>query len=322
MPVIQITNVYKGDVLRIVQNCTPEGFSVRTLQEISEDELISRVADADYILASGRVKISRAVLEKAKNLKMIQRTGVGLDSLDLDAIKEAGIPLYVNKGVNSQSVAEHTILLMLACLRRLTLIDHNSKNGIWNSKEQAIDTRELSGKTVGIIGMGNIGQRVAEILRAFHAKVLYFSIPRESRETEDSLNIEYVPMDQLLSQSDIITLHCPMTPDTKGVINEQTISLMKDGVTIVNTARGGLIDEKALYEAIESGKVGFAGLDVHAGEPYNPEDKLILSRRVIATPHIGGVTYDAFEKMISDAMRNIVLFEKGELEAIQPFRMI
>ncbi len=322
MPLIQITNTYKGNVLKIVENCTPEGFRIRTLKENSEKELVSLIEDAEYILASGRVKIDTTVLEKAKKLKMIQRTGVGLDSLDLKAIQEAGIPLYVNRGVNSQSVAEHTILLILACLRRLTLIDYNSKNGIWNSKEQAIDTRELSGKVVGIIGMGNIGKRVAEILRVFHAKVLYFSVPRESDETETSLGIEYVPLNQLFEQSDIISLHCPITPDTKEVINEQTIGRMKDGVTIVNTARGGLIDEQALFRAIEMGKVGFAGLDVHAEEPYSLNDKLIVSNRVIATPHIGGVTYDAFAKMISDAMRNIAFFENGDLEAIQPYRLI
>ena len=322
MPVIQITNAYKGDVLEIVRKCAPDGFDVRVLEENTEAELITRVGDADYILASGRVRIGRAVLESAKRLKMIQRTGVGLDSLDLDQIRAAGIPLYVNQGVNAQSVAEHAVLLILACLRRLTLADANSKRGIWKSKEQAIVTRELSGRTVGIVGLGNIGRRVAAILKAFDAQVLYFDAFRRDTEAENALGIRYVPLEQLFRQSDVVTLHCPLGSDTQALVNERTLDQMKDGVVVVNTARGGLIDEAALLKAVETGKVAFAGLDVHAREPYGADDALVQSDHVIATPHIGGVTYDAFYQMISKAMENIRLFEQGELDRIEPYRAL
>ncbi len=322
MSIIQITNTYRGSVLEIVQGLVPDGFSIRTLDNNSENELLAHVADADYILASGRVRISKAVLERAEKLKMIQRTGVGLDSLDLEAIKDKGIPLYVNKGINSQSAAEHTILLILACLRKLTWIDSNSKKGIWKSKEQAITTHELFGKTVGIIGLGNIGSRVAEILKAFGSKTIYYSANRKSLSVEEKLGVEYVPLDQLFSLADIITLHCPITPETRGLIHEDALRQMKDGVILVNTARGGLIESEALYRAIQTGKVSFAGLDVYAQEPFDSDDKLIHSEQVIATPHIGGVTYDAFSKMIADAMRNIAHFENGEYEAIQQYRVI
>ena len=321
MPIIQITNSYSDKVLEIVQTCTPDGFSVRTLKSNSEEGLISCISDADYILASGRTKISRAVLDNAPNLKMIQRTGVGLDSLDIDAIKEKGIPLYVNAGVNSQSVAEHTVLLMLACLRRLTALDRNSKEGIWKSKEQAIDTYELCGKTVGIIGLGSIGCKVAAMLKAFNVKTLYYSVDDVAQDVEKELGAERVPLDMLLRQSDIITLHCPLTDDTKCLINDITLSQMKDGVIIVNTGRGGLIDEDAMYSAIVSGKVRSAGLDVHAQEPFSSESRLIPLDRVIATPHVAGVTYDSFFNMMSQAMRNIALFEKGELDAIKQYRL-
>lgn len=322
MPIIQITNTYKGEVRKIVEDCTPEGFIVRTLNSNSQEELETLIGDADYMLASGRVKINSDVLENARNLKMIQRTGVGLDSLDLDAIRSAGIPLYVNKGVNAQSVAEHAILLMLACLRKLTIIDRNSKIGIWKSKEQAITTHELHGKTVGLIGLGNIGSRVATILKAFGVKTVYYAAYRESTETEKELGAEFVSMEQVFSQADIISLHCPLTPDTKGLIDDSALALMKDGVIIINTARGGLIDEKALYRAIESGRVGFAGLDVYAKEPFSTDNKLIASERVIASPHIAGVTYDAFAKMITEAMKNIVLFDRGEIGAIEQNRVV
>lgn len=322
MPLIQITNTYQGDVLDIVRQCTPEGFQIRTLESNTEQALLSCIADADYILASGRVKISRAVLEQAPRLKMIQRTGVGLDSLDLDAMRDLGIPLYVNQGVNSQSVAEHTILLMLACLRRLTLLDRNLKQGVWKSKEQAITTRELCGKTVGLIGLGSIGSRVAAILRAFQVKTLYHTTSRKSPELEHELGIEYASLEQLYAQADIVSLHCPSTPETRGMIHADALRLMKDGVVIVNTARGGLIDEAALLRAIQSGKVAFAGLDVHAEEPCPPHDPIIASDRVIATPHVGGVTYDAFSAMMTAAMRNIALFEQGDLAAIADKRKL
>lgn len=319
MPVIQITNNYKDDVLNIVRDCVPDGFEIRILPENTEDALISVVGDADYILASGRVKINRAVLEKASKLKMVQRTGVGLDSLDLDALKNKKIPLYVNQGVNSQSVAEHTILLILACLRKLTLLDRNTKSGIWRKQEQGIATYELQGKTVGIVGMGNIGRKVAALLAAFGANVVYYDQYRQAENTEKELKITYQPLETVLMEADVLTMHCPLTEKTRHLIRRDTLQNMKDGVIIVNTARGELIDEGALLDAIESGKVAFAGLDVHAEEPIAKGDRLTASDKVIATPHIGGVTFDSFHMMMKAAMRNIEKFEKGELDEIAQY---
>jgi phosphoglycerate dehydrogenase-like enzyme len=314
--IIQITNTYKGAVLDIVRSCVPEGFEIRTLPENTQEALMACVPEADYILASGRVKLDRQVLACAGRLRMIQRTGVGLDSLDLDAIRERGIPLYVNQGVNSQSVAEHTILLILACLKKLCLIDRNTKNGVWQKQAQGVTTFELAGKTVGIVGMGHIGQRVAHILNSFGAKILYYAPSRQPETLERELGAVYTPLDELLSRSDVVTLHCPLTEQTRGMICQESLASMKDGVIIVNTARGGLVDEAALLEAIDSGHVAFAGLDVHGEEPIPAGNRLVMSDHVIATPHIGGVSYDAFHRMMSEAMRNIRCFDQGQLEQI------
>lgn len=319
MKTIQITNTYKGAVLELVQDCVPEGFQIRTLPENSTEALLSCVADADYILASGRAKITGEVLDKAERLKMIQRTGVGLDSLDLAAIQARHIPLYVNQGVNAQSVAEHTILLILACLRKLTRLDRNTKNGVWQKQAQGITTYELYGKTVGIVGMGNIGRKVVGLLNAFGAKVIYYDQYRQPESAERELKILYQPLETVLAQADVLTLHCPLTEETRMLINENTLQRMKDGVVIVNTARGGLIDEAALLDALGNGKVAFAGLDVHAEEPVAKGDRLTAADRVIATPHIGGVTYDSFRQMMQAAMRNIEKFEKGELAEIAQY---
>jgi phosphoglycerate dehydrogenase-like enzyme len=318
MKTIQITNTYKGAVLDLVQCCVPEGFQIQTLSENSIEALLSCVADADYILASGRVKITKEVLDRAEKLKMVQRTGVGLDSIDLEALKQKNIPLYVNQGVNAQSVAEHTILLILACLRKLTLLNRNTKKGVWEKQAQGITTYELRGKTVGIVGMGNIGRKVAGLLNAFGVEMIYCG-HRQPESVEQELNVTYQPLETVLAQADVLTMHCPLTKETSRMINRNTLQEMKDGVVIVNTARGDLIDEAALFDALQKGKVSFAGLDVHAEEPIAKGNRLIADDRVIATPHIAGVTYDSFFQMIQAAMRNIEKFDKGELAEIDQY---
>lgn len=320
MPVIVLSNVYQGKPLEILKECVPAGFSLKILPELSEEALIKSVPEADYILASGRLRISEKVIENAASLKMIQRTGVGLDSIDRIALKNRNIPLYVNQGVNSQSVAEHTVLLILACLRQLCAVNANTKNGIWNKQAQGVTTHELCGKTVGMIGMGNIGRSTAAILKAFGAKLLYHDMFRRSPEEEEALGLRFASLDELLEAADIVSLHCPLTDTTRKMICRETLALMKDGVIIVNTARGGLIDEAALSDAISSGKVGYAGLDVHAEEPIKDMNGLISSDRVIVTPHIGGVTYDSFYRMMSEAMKNILLFHQGKTDEIESFR--
>ncbi len=290
------------------------------LDSVSQVELESKADLADYILASGNLKINRKVLEKGENLKMVQRAGVGLDSLDLPTLKEHGIPVYVNRGVNSNSVAEHTLMFMLAALRRLPAICSNTKNGIWRKQEQGVTTRELATQVVGIVGAGNIGQAVANFLNGFGCRILYYDVCRLSEEEELRLHMEYSDLDDLFRQSDVITLHCPMTDDTKGFICAENIAKMKDGVILINTSRGKLINEEDLLDALNSGKVGFAGLDVYCEEPLK-NFTLVRHEHVMCTPHIAGNTYDSFYRMIEYAMRNIALYDKGRLEEIEEHRL-
>lgn len=321
MPLIQITNTYNGQVLNIVRDCVPRGFSIRLLKENTKDALLSCVKDADYILASGRVPIDEDVLAQAPNLKMVQRTGVGLDSLDLGALQRCGIPLYINQGINAASVAEHALLLMLASLRKLPIVVQNTKNGVWKKQAQGVQTRELGKQTVGIVGMGNIGQRVAKLLNSFGAQVLYYDVFRQSAEHEQELKIRYVSLEELFKKADVITLHCPLTAQTKEIICAESIAKMKDGVVIVNTSRGGLVKEEDLTAALETGKVAFAGLDVFSEEPVK-NTELLQQENLICTPHIAGVTYDSFLQMMQGAMRNIAFFEEGKLLEIEQYRRI
>jgi D-3-phosphoglycerate dehydrogenase len=307
--------------MKIVQEFAPADFKLITLQELSYETIVNAASEADYILAGGRLKIDDTILIVATNLKMIQRSGVGLDSLDFVAIKKRNIPVYVNQGVNADSVAEHTLLLMLSCLRNLPTINQNTHKGIWSKQEQGIKTFELKNKTVGLIGMGNIGQRVAKLLQAFGAEVLYYSEFRCTEDIERLLGIENVSIEDLVRESDIISLHCPLNDQTRNIMDAQNLSRMKNGAILVNTARGGLIDEGALYDNLISGHIRAAALDVHVYEPMKADDKLNSLDNIILTPHIGGVTYDSFSQMIEEAMYNIKMFEEGRIDLIEDRRL-
>ncbi len=322
MKTILLTNLYKSEPLKIVQSQVPEGFTIKFLTEQTERCLIEEIKEADYMLAGGRLRIGVEALDNAVKLRMIQRTGVGLDAIDLDVLREKNIPLYVNQGVNSQSVAEHTLLLILSCLRRLTEINANTHNGIWKKQEQGVCTHELRGKTVGIIGMGNIAQCLVNLLSGFGVTILYDNIFKMSDEFEKQYNMRFVSKDELFASSDIISINCALTDETKNLINRDTIAGMKDGVIIVNTARGQIVDSNAVAEGLSSGKIAFAGLDVHECEPISEDYPLKNVSNAILTPHIGGVTYESFFNMMHDAMRNIELFDKGKLQKIEQYRYL
>ena len=322
MKTILLTNHYSPAPYRILLEELPGGFVLQMLERSDTDNLTEMISEADYLLASGRVRVTSEVLAKAQRLKMIQRTGVGLDSLDLDAIRARCIPLYVNQGVNAQSVAEHTLLLILACLRRLPQIHRTTAAGIWKKQAQGVQTAELAGKTVGLIGLGQIGKTVAGLLAAFRAKVIYYDPFRLPEAEEQTLGLAYLPLQELAARSDVISLHCPMTPETANMVDAAFLEQMQNGAILVNTARGGLVDSSALVEALKTGKLSFAGLDVFDSEPLPPSSPLLGLENVILTPHIAGVTADSFRRMMREAMRNIDCFERGMQEQIAPFRYL
>lgn len=323
MPKILHTAKYTGLPLEILQNACPSGFVVKTLDELSYQQLVKEAVDADYFLVSGRLPIDKTVLDAAKNLKMIQRTGVGTDMLDKEEIKRRGIPVYVNAGVNSRSVAEHTLMLILATLKRLPQINKQLHEGIWKKQASGVSTSELFGKTVGIVGMGHVGRTVASMLRPFGAHVIYTDVVRRSEAEEKELGLTYCnSFMELLPQVDILTLHCPMVTENLEALNSTTIAMMKKGSIIINTARGKLINPDALYDAVKSGHIRAAGIDTHYEEPIKEGYKLAELNNVILTPHIGGLSYEAFHQMMHDAMENIKTFEEENLSLIEKHRII
>lgn len=324
MPKILHTYRYTGRPWEILQSVVPDGYEIKTLDTPSYEQLVKEAENADYFLVSGRLPIDKRVLDAAKNLKMIQRTGVGTEMLDKEEIKQRGIPVYVNLGVNARSVAEHTLTLILSCLKRIPAIDRQVRQGVWKKQETGTSCYELYGKTVGLVGMGAIGRQVASYLRAFGARILYTDLYQLSSEQECSLNATYVEsLEELLPQVDILSLHCPLTSENLELINAETLAMMKDGSIIINTARGKLINESDLYCALQSGKIRAAGLDVHYNEPIQIEEHLLSKLdNVILTPHIGGLSYETFHTMMKDAVDNIIEFDRGMIDAIIGKRII
>ena len=322
MPKILHTARYTGIPWEILKDVVPEGFSVKTLDELNYDCLVCEVVDADYLLVSGRLPIDEGVLSAAKHLKMIQRTGVGTEMLDVEAIKAHGIPVYVNAGVNAQSVAEHTLTLILACLKRLPQINQQTHQGVWKKQQVGVTTRELKGKTVALVGMGNIGRMVAQMLQAFDAKIIYTDVVRQTAETEQRLGLTYYDsFETMLPEADVLSFHCPLVKENTEILNQHTLAMMKKGAIVVNTARGKLINPNDLYEALASGQLSSAALDTHYEEPIKEGYRLAALENVILTPHIGGLSYEAFHQMMADAVENIVAFEEGRLTEIEAKRL-
>lgn len=317
MPKILHTYRYTGRPWEILKSVVPDGFTVKTLDEPTQEQLIKEAADADYFLVSGRLQINKEVLDNAPKLKMIQRTGVGTEMLDLDAIRDRNIPVYVNAGVNARSVAEHTLTLILSCLKRVPAIDKQVRAGIWKKQETGVSCHELYGKIVGLVGMGNIGRQVAAFLHCFGAKIVYTDICRMNKEQEVSLGASYVPsFEELLPKVDILSFHCPLTDKNKEMLNTSTISLMKNGAIVINTARGKLINETDLCDALSNGKLASAGLDVHYEEPMKKDDPLCALDNAILSPHIAGLSFETFHTMMKDAVDNIIIFNSGKTQLI------
>lgn len=309
-PTILLTNYYPETALTTIRQELPGGFTLLSLPQPGREAVQAQIAQADYLLAGGHVALDAEMLDAAVRLKMVQRTGVGLNHVDLKALETRGIPLYVNSGVNAHSVAEHTLALMLATLRQLPLADKALKTGQWPRYTLGISNQELRGKTIGLIGLGHIGQAVARCLSGFSVHVIYNTPHRVPVDLEQELKCHYSPFDELLSTADIISLHCPFDVTKKNwLLGETEIRKMKPGVIFINTARGQLVDPQALFKALQEGHIRGAGLDVFEKEPLPTEHPLTTLDNVVLTPHIAGLSRETFRHMMRCAFQNIQDFE-------------
>lgn len=265
---------------------------IRKLGEVlyKPADLKGSLADADVLIVRSATKVTRELIANAKKLKLVARGGVGLDNVDQAACKEKGIKVMNTPGASTNAVAELAIGLMLGALRNIQKAHWQMKNNKWEKK--TLIGREMEGKTLGVIGYGRIGAAVGKKAHALGMKVVAFNpAPRH----EDGIVRFVDDLGEFFAQSDIITLHAALTDGTKNIINKNNINKMKSGVFIINTARGEMIDEDALYEACKSGKVAGAAIDVYREEPY--KGKLLELDNVYFTPHLGASTKEAQMKI-------------------------
>lgn len=259
-------------------------------------DILKFCSEADAFITRGFIKIPREVLEASGRLKVIGVHGVGVDHIDVDFAEKRGIRIVRTPEALTESVAEFALGLMLSLLRKIPLADAAVRRGEWDKKYNVLVGAELMGKTVGILGLGRIGSAVAKRLCGFNVNLIYYQRNR-SLELENQLGVKYVPLNELLRVSDIISIHVPLTSETRHMISFKEFALMKHGVYIVNTARGAVIDEKALYEALVSGKVAGAALDVFESEPLNSDNPLTRLYNVILAPHLAASCEETLKRL-------------------------
>jgi lactate dehydrogenase-like 2-hydroxyacid dehydrogenase len=280
------------------------------------DEILARAPDAEVLLVNPTITVSRELIEGLPKLKLIQTEGVGYEGVDLDAAHERGVYVCNCRGVNARAVAEQTVMLMLCCLRDVinghedVLEGRQNEKKVYYMKTGAL--RELGDCTVGFLGYGAIGREAARLTRAFGARTLYYK-PHPG----DEEFAEYCALDELLAQSDIVSLNLPLTKETENMANAEFFSRMKKGALLINTARGGLVSSRDLIDAIACGRLAGAGLDVLDHEPVQKDHILLTApeevrRKMIFTPHIAGVTADAFVRTYDLILKNILRIQAGE----------
>lgn len=297
----------------------PKDFKLVEIKKgISDEEFIEEAKDATFIF-SGFMHLNRKIIETLDKVKLIQSEGVGYDTIDIDAARDKGIPVGNAAGVNKVPVAEHTLGLMLASIRRIPSADRDIKAGMFSESYKAYrqrGLRNLEDYHVGIVGLGNIAIELVKRLKAFNCKISYYGHNRKE-DLEKELDIDYLDLEELFKTCDIISLHVPHTEETEHMINKDTISLMKDDVIIVNTARGKVIKQDDLTEALLKGKIGGAALDTLDMEPPNPEDPILhlpkeIDDKLILTTHIAGIADSSLRDMQRIGWENMERVMRGE----------
>ncbi|MBI5444136.1 MAG: phosphoglycerate dehydrogenase [Deltaproteobacteria bacterium] len=280
------------------------GFSVDVHDVRREDELVRAIPGYQAVIVRSNVEVTARAIAAGSDLLVVGRAGVGVDNIDVEAATRVGVAVVNAPGGNIVTTGEHAVAMLLSLARRIPQATASVRAGRWEKKK--FMGRELRGKTLGIIGVGRVGSVVAEIAQCFRLRVLAAD-PYLSQEKASRLGVELCSLDALLAQADFLTVHTPLTPETRGLLGREAFSKMKPGVLVVNCARGGIVDEEALEEALESGRVGGAALDVFESEP--PPPKALYQRPdVILTPHLGASTVEAQAGVAVEVAENVIAY--------------
>jgi len=301
-------NGQSQDVADIVEKYMPDGFCLDVCASgLSEQEKIERIGEAEFLILHPAA-LCRTELQNAKNLRHIQLLTAGYDKVDLAAAAEFGITVATNGGANAWAVAEQAIALLLCLYKRLIPCDQSVRAGTWRKPITGMNTFELAGKTVGLLGVGNIGGKVARRLQAFETRIVYHDRFRKPGDED----WESVSLETLLRESDVLSVHVPLTGETRGMIGADQLALMKPNAVIINTSRAEVFDEAALEEALRTRRIAGAGLDVFHQEPVSPASGLLALDNVVLSPHSAGHSYEGWFRRSQFAWENIQRVVAGE----------
>jgi phosphoglycerate dehydrogenase-like enzyme len=311
MKKVLFINGQREEIASIFCEKALEGFDVSWQPySLDENEKASLVKDVEFLVLHPAV-ISQTVLREAKSLRLIQLLTAGYDQIDLKLAGELAVPVATNGGANAWSVAEHCIAMLLALYKRLLQCDQSVRKGKWRQPVTGFNTFEVAGKTVGLLGAGNIGRKVARRFKSFETQILYYD-ERPAVDIENELGARKVSLDELLSGSDIITIHLPLLKETRALIGKRALSLMKPNAVLLNTSRGPVVDEKALIEALAENRIAGACLDVFENEPISTDNPLLKLENVLLTPHAAGHSYEGWFRRAQFAWENIQRVATGQ----------
>ena len=299
---VLVSDQFAQEGLELLENA--EGIELEYKTGMNEAQLADMVPSFDGLIIRSATKVTKKVIEAADNLKVIGRAGIGTDNVDKVEATRRGIIVMNTPSGNAVTTAEHAVGLLFAVARRLGQADSTMKQGKWEKKK--LKGRELSGKTLGVIGLGNIGRIVADRAKGLRMNVIAYD-PVLTADRAAELGVQLVALDQLFAQADAITIHTPLTPDTRSIVNDAAIAKMKKGVILINAARGGVYDEQAVLRGLQSGQVGGAGFDVYPKEPPEQSD-LIAHPNVVATPHLGASTEEAQTRCSVEIAEQVVAY--------------
>lgn len=299
-------------IVDLIVSFNPDGFATTVVDgKTPEEQQVAAVSAADFIMAY-RAKLSPGVLRSATKARLVQILSAGYDGVDLRLLRELKLPCANNGGANSWAVADHAVLAMLALYRRLPAADKAVREGSWSAAIDGTNTFEMAGKLVGILGFGNIGQKVARRVQSFDAAVQYCDLFPLPPERERDLQVKRVPLDVLFRTSDIVTCHAPLTRDTRHIVNGEHLGMMKPTALLINTSRGPVVDEAALIDALRQKRIAGAALDVFEKEPVDRRNPLLGMENVVVTPHSAGTTWDTWARRADFAYRNFKRVWAGE----------
>jgi phosphoglycerate dehydrogenase-like enzyme len=298
------------EVSEIARQMAPAGFEM--VLATSDAEIAAALDKAEYMVCYPHVPMKDAFYRAAPRLKLVQLLSAGYDNVDLEAARRAKVPLSNNGGANAISVAEHAMMLMLTVYRRVVWQHASVSGGRWRGNGPAPRMYELFDKTLGIVGLGTIGKKVARLARAFGMRVQYFDIARLTEDAEDALGVRFRLLRELMRTSDVVSLHVPLNASTRHMIGAGELALMKPEAIIINTARGPVIDEGALYQMLSAGRIFGAGLDVFDSEPPPADNPLLKLDNVVLTAHFAGPTRDNHVARFRNAFDNVQRVHRGE----------